>query len=277
MKIGFHMQISKGFDSVLKEAKRMQCDVVQIFLKNPRSWAGKTFSADEIEAFKRFSGQIPVVGHLSYLPNLAKVDGDKQHLAGFLHEVRLCEILGIERLVVHPGSHQDSKKGIKAVAVAINRALADHEIKLLLENSAGQGASIGRDVEQIASIYEGVDRKENVFLCIDTAHLFASGVDIRKKSLWKAYIETIDKRLGKGKIGFFHLNDSKTSAGSRVDRHWHIGKGEIGAAFFRSLVNDKRFAHLEGVMETPKMGNMDEENMRTMRSLLSPLVSRSSF
>ena len=93
------------------------------------------------------------------------------------------------------------------------------------------------------------------------------------RKVWNAFIDDLETRLGQDKIGFFHLNDSKTLSGSHVDRHWHIGKGEIGIGFFRSLLNDKRFVHLAGAMETPKMGKMDKENMRTMRSLLSPLMS----
>jgi endonuclease IV len=130
-------------------------------------------------------------------------------------------------------------------------------------------------VEELVSVYERIERKGKIFLCIDTAHLFQAGHNIKIKKTWNAFVKDLETEFGVNKIGFFHLNDSRTPSGSCVDRHWHIGKGEIGNGFFRSLLNDKRFAHLEGVMETPKMGNMDKENMRTMRSLLSPLMSRS--
>ncbi len=274
MKIGFHVPIAKGFDWTLKEAKRLDCDVVQIFLKNPRSWKKKVWKDDEREAFRRLYQEIPVIGHLSYLPNLARIDEDERNLNGFIHEAELCRDLGLDSLVVHPGSRMERKTGIEMIAKAVNHVLERYDIKLFLENSSGQGASIGRDVEEIVSIYEKIDCKEKVFVCIDTAHLFQSGCNIRSKKVWTSFVRSLKEGLGQDRIGFFHLNDSKTKAGSHVDRHWHIGRGEIGIKFFRSLINDKQFAHLGGVMETPKMGKLDEENMQTMRSLLSPLVSR---
>ncbi len=275
MKIGFHMSISDGFDRTLEEAKRLQCEVIQIFLKNPRSWEKKMWKDEDVAAFRRLYREVPVFGHLSYLPNLAKIDEDERNLNGFVHEVELCKELGLDRLVVHLGSRTDRKEGITMIARAINYVLERHDIKLFLENSSGQGSSIGKNAEELAAVYEKIDRKEKTFICIDTAHLFEAGHNIKIKKVWNAFTNDLEARLGHEKIGFFHLNDSKTLSGSHVDRHWHIGKGEIGLNFFRSLLNDKRFAHLEGVMETPKMGNMDKENMRTMRSLLSPLMSRS--
>lgn len=276
MKIGFHMSIAGGFEQARREAKRLHCEVIQIFVKNPRSWAQKSWQDEEVEAFRRLSSDIPVFAHLSYLPNLAKIDEDERHMKGFVHEVRLCSQLGIPSIVVHCGSREEREKGIAMTALAISEVLERFDIKVLLENASGQGASIGRNIDELAGIYERIARKEKVFLCLDTAHLFQSGYDIRQKRVWNELIGDIEKGIGKGKIMFFHLNDSSTAAGSRVDRHWHIGKGELGVEFFRFLLNDKRFAHLAGVMETPKMGKMDVKNMKVMRSLLSPLVSRSS-
>lgn len=275
MKIGFHMSIANGFDRTLEEAKLLRCEVVQIFLKNPRSWEKKVWKDEDLAAFRRLNREVPVFGHLSYLPNLAKIDEDERNLKGFVHEVELCGELGLSRLVVHLGSRADRTEGITTIARAINYVLERYDIKLFLENSSGQGASIGKNADELAAVYEKIDRKEKTFICIDTAHLFEAGHNIKMKKAWNAFIDDLDARLGQDKIGFFHLNDSKTLSGSHVDRHWHIGKGEIGINFFQYLLNDKRFAHLEGVMETPKMGNMDKENMRTMRSLLSPLMSRS--
>ncbi len=276
MKIGFHMSIAGGFDEARREAKRLHCEVIQIFVKNPRSWAQKSWQEKEIEAFRRLSLEIPVFAHLSYLPNLAKIDEDERHMNGFIHEVQLCCVLGIPSIVVHCGSRKEREKGIAMAARAVNEVLKRFDIEVLLENASGQGASIGRNIDELAGIYERIARKEKVFLCLDTAHLFQSGYNIRQKRIWNALIGEIEKGIGKEKIKFFHLNDSSTAAGSMVDRHWHIGKGELGIEFFRSLLNDKRFAHLAGVMETPKMGKMDIRNMKVMRSLLSPLVSRSS-
>jgi apurinic endonuclease APN1 len=138
---------------------------------------------------------------------------------------------------------------------------------------AGQGNSIGKDFAELSQIFEGISAKERVSLCLDTAHLFASGYDVRRGETWQDIIDEVEERFGRDKIGFFHLNDSKTDLGSKVDRHWHIGKGRIGLGAFKIILNNSRFKNIMGVMETPKGDNMDEENMKVMRSLLSPLVS----
>lgn len=273
MHIGFHVSRGKGFGHAYNEAKRLGCEVVQIFVKNPRGWARKEWSDGDRETFARLFCDLPVVAHLSYLPNIARVDEEPRNLSGLLHEAELCAELGIDRMVVHCGSRQDTKKGIAVAAGAVKEVLSASPVSILLENSAGQGSVIGKDIEELARIFDAIGEPDRVGFCLDTAHLFQSGYDVRKRSVWKRIVGEIERLCGPDSIRFFHLNDSKTPLGSNADRHWHIGKGEIGPACFRYLINEKRFAHLGGVMETPKMGNMDEENMKTMRSLLSPLVS----
>jgi len=276
MRIGFHLPIARGFDHTLRRAQDLKCKVVQIFVKNPRSWEKKVWSDREREAFARLAAAMPVVAHLSYLPNLARSDDDGRSLSAFLHEAELCKEVGIGRMVVHCGSRDDVAKGIDAVARAVSEALARFPLSILLENSAGQGRAIGKGVDELARIGEAVGSSDRVRFCLDTAHLFAAGYDVRRKAVWRAITSELETRCGPGSIGFLHLNDSKRAMGSAVDRHWHIGKGEIGLKCFRYIVNEKKLAHLEGVMETPKMGKMDERNMKVMRSLLSPLVSRPS-
>lgn len=275
MHIGFHVSIARGFDWTLKEASRIGCEVIQIFLRNPRSWKTKTWSDNDREAFKRLSSAIPVYAHLTYLPNLAKIDV-ANNMNGLIHEVELCVDLGLNSMIVHCGSHQDKARGIEMVAKAINYVTIHYGITVFMENSAGQGNSLGKNLEELSMIYERIEKKEKVFLCIDTAHLFASGYDIRTPEAWEMVVADVKDLFGSDKIGFFHLNDSKTGLGSRIDRHWHIGKGSIGSDAFEIILNDVRFKNLKGVMETPKINNMDEENMKIMRSLLSPLVPRPS-
>jgi deoxyribonuclease IV len=276
VKLGFHMPVSKGFEAVSRDAKRLSCEVIQIFVKNPRSWERNVWGDNALEAFRALSGELPVFAHLSYLPNLARIDEDRRNMEGFKHEVELTLQLGIRSLTVHCGSRANRDLGIAMTASALNRALKEYDVSLLLENASGQGNAIGRDLDELQLIFEKVERKEKVFLCLDTAHLFEAGYDVRKKRTWRDIITKVERCFGKDKIALFHLNDSKTPLASRVDRHWHIGRGEIGTSAFKILLNEKRFAHLYGIMETPKMGMMDEENMKTMRSLLSPLMSRSS-
>jgi apurinic endonuclease APN1 len=272
VKIGFHLPIAKGFEHTYRQAEHLGCEIAQIFVKNPRSWARKTWSDRDRETFARLFRDIPVVAHLSYLPNIAKSDEQPVNREAFLHEATLCAQLGIANLVVHCGSREDTEKGIEIAAWTITQALSDSPVSVLLENSAGQGNAIGKNLRELAAIFEQTGGQERVGFCLDTAHLFAAGYDIRKQSVWDDIITELEERCGPGRIKLFHLNDSKSPSASAVDRHWHIGEGEIGLECFRFLVNEKKFAHLGGVMETPKMGKMDEENMKTMRSLLSPLV-----
>ena len=260
------MSIAKGFAATLEEALRLGCDVVQVFVKNPRSWAKKEWKQEDVEAFRELKRRMPVFAHLSYLPNLARIDEDERHLGGFCDELALCAHLGIESMVVHCGSREDRSRGMEVAAEAINRALDRYDVKILLETAAGQGKAIGVDIPELASIYEKATRRDRVSLCIDTSHIFESGYDIRKRTALNGVISEVTRLLGTGKIDLFHLNDSKTDLGSRVDRHWHIGEGKIGARTFKFILNDKRFAGLCGVMETPKTGGMDEINMKVMRS-----------
>jgi deoxyribonuclease IV len=273
MHIGFHTSRGKGFEQTYDEAKRLGCEMIQIFVKNPRGWARKTWSDREREQFARLFHCLPVVAHLSYLPNIARADEEPKNRAGIMHEAELCAELGIERMVVHCGSRQDTAKGIAIAAETVREVLSSSPVSILLENSAGQGNVIGKNLEELARIFEGIGEPDRAGFCLDTAHLFESGYDVRERTVWTEIADELERRCGPDCIRFFHLNDSKTGLGSNVDRHWHIGKGEIGVECFRYLINEKRFAHLGGVMETPKMGNMDEENMKTMKSLLSPLVS----
>ncbi len=276
VKIGFHLPISKGFEATHREAMRLGCEVLQIFVKNPRSWVEKQWSDDERELFSRLFGRMPVVAHLSYLPNPARIDEEPRNLRALLHEAALCQQLGITALVMHCGSRKERKRGIAKVAESVDRVLDAHNISIILEIAAGQGASIGTSIPELGAIIRQTSRKDRVSLCLDTAHMFAAGYDVRMKSVWKRIIRELGEHLASEKVGFFHLNDSKSVLGSRVDRHWHIGKGEIGLSAFRHILNEQKFAHLGGVMETPKMGNMDDVNMQVMRSLLPPLVPRPS-
>jgi deoxyribonuclease IV len=266
MHIGFHLPIAKGFEHTYREAKRLRCEVVQVFMKNPRSWARKTWADKDRKAFARLFVDLPVIAHLSYLPNIARADEDPKSLDGLLHEGALAAELGIRSMVVHCGSREDVRMGIHVAAMSVREVLRSCSISILLENSAGQGNVIGKTIGELAQICDAVGHGDRVGFCLDTAHLFESGYNVRKQSVWAKIIGELARRCGPESIKFFHLNDSKTPFESAVDRHWHIGKGEIGADCFRYLLNEKRLAHLGGVMETPKMGNMDEENMKTMRS-----------
>jgi apurinic endonuclease APN1 len=277
VKIGFHVPIAKGFEHTYLEAARLGCEVIQIFVKNPRSWAEKSWSSVDREAFGRLFQDLPVVAHLSYLPNIARSDEEPRNLVGALHEAKLCVELGIETMVLHCGSRESTEKGLDVAAWSVEQVLAAYpSLSVLLENAAGQGHAVGKTLSELTTLRARVRDLDRVGYCLDTAHLFEAGYDVRSPQVWNEIIDEMEAASGPDCIKFFHLNDSKTPLASSVDRHWHIGKGEIGTGCFRFLLNDKRLAHLGGVMETPKMGKMDEENMTVMRSLLSPLMPRPS-
>jgi deoxyribonuclease-4 len=276
MRVGFHLPIARGLEHTHREAQRLGCEIVQIFVKNPRSWAQKSWSQESRRVFARLFVDLPVIAHLSYLPNIARSDQEPRNLKALLHEAGLCADLGIGWMVVHCGSREDTARGIDVAAGSVREVLRNSPTSILLENSAGQGNVIGKSTEELTQIFEAIGDAQRVGFCLDTAHLFESGYDVRKRSVWARILGGLAGRCGPESVRFFHLNDSKTPLGSAADRHWHIGRGEIGLACFRYLVNEKKLAHLGGVMETPKVGNMDEENMKAMKSLLSPLVSGSS-
>ncbi len=149
MRIGFHISIARGFDWTLREANRLGCEVIQIFLRNPRSWKRKILTDNDHEAFQRLIDKIPVFAHLTYLPNLAKIDENKQNMEGLIHEVELCYELGLNAMVVHCGAHHDKAKGIKMVAKAINYVISAYGIDIFMENSAGQGNGLGSNFEEL--------------------------------------------------------------------------------------------------------------------------------
>jgi deoxyribonuclease-4 len=273
VKLGFHLSISKGFEHAFMEVKRLGCECVQIFVKNPRSWNKKSWSEEEIYLFNERFSKIPVFSHLSYLPNLAM--GREKDLSGFFEEIELSLTLGIQSIVVHLGSNPDKKDGLEKASSAINRALEFYPINILLENSSGQGNSIGSNIDEISRIFERLKVIDRVKMCLDVAHLFQAGIDIRDKTIWEDFLSSTYEALGNEKIGLIHLNDSKTDLGSRIDRHWHIGLGKMGLNTFSHIINEPTFKDLCAIMETPEMGKMDHVNMMTARSLLLPLMPHS--
>ncbi len=219
----------------------------------------------------------PVVGHISYLINLASPDASlyQQSIEAFVQELERASFLGVPAVILHPGAHRGSGEdaGIAAVTAALNHALdrVPPPVSILLENTAGQGSSIGHSFRQLAAILEGVRDAERIGICLDTCHLFASGYDISTESGYRKTLREFDRLIGTKRIRAFHLNDCLKPLGSRVDRHTHIGQGRIGLGAFRCLVNDRRFAAVPKILETPKGEDMKEDlmNLRTLRSLLA--------
>ena len=217
-----------------------------------------------------------VFGHAGYLINLggpASENRDRS-LKSLIQEVELATQLGLPFLVLHPGAHLGAGEaaGIKQIVAGLDEVFAATKrsrVRIALENTAGQGTCLGNKIEHLAAVFERVKKPERLGVCLDTAHFFAAGYDIRTPKGWNAAIREVASLVGLKQILAFHLNDSKTDLGSRVDRHEHIGKGKIGKEAFRHIVNDTRFKRHPGCLETPKSEDLHEDvqNLTMLRSL----------
>lgn len=279
--LGAHMSIAGGHALAIERAMNFGMTACQIFTKNANQWAAKPIADAAAEAFRaRFaeSDVAFVVAHDSYLINLASPDDAlrERSIEAFGNELLRCAVLGVPWLVTHPGAHMASgvEEGVGRVAAALNHLFDRHPelpVTVLLETTAGQGTCLGRTFEELAAILEQVEDQDRVGVCFDTCHVFAAGYDLRDDSSYQATMRSFDEVIGLGRLRVFHFNDSKKGLGARVDRHAHIGEGELGPDPFRFILNDERFADLPGILETPKDddGEDDRRNMATLRSLVT--------
>jgi deoxyribonuclease-4 len=273
------MSIAGGVVEALRRGASVGCQSVQIFTKNNTRWDGKRPTAAECREFcdeRRRVGIEPVFAHTSYLINLAAPDAfiRTRSIRAMIDEVERCEDLQLVHLVVHPGSHggDGEEAGLRRVADALREIVAatpGAACRVLLESTAGQGASLGWRFEQLRAMLDGAGQPERTGVCLDTSHLFAAGYDLRAPAAYQAAIDEFDRVVGLPNLFAWHLNDSKKPLGSRVDRHEHIGKGTLGRAAFRNLLTDPRMAGLPGVLETPKNKDCDEDrlNLAVLRRL----------
>jgi deoxyribonuclease-4 len=276
---GAHMSIAGGLHKAFERGKRVRCRTIQIFLKNSNQWKAKPLTEQDKILFQEArsnSGICPVMAHDSYLINLASPDYGlyRKSLDAFVEEMKRANFLSIPYIILNPGAHRGSgiRAGVARVAKALRCALdlAEPPVSILLENTAGQGSSLGYRFEQLAAILEQIGKLDRVGICLDTCHAFAAGYDIRTEEGYAETIREFDRLIGVEKILAFHLNDSKNPLGCRVDRHFHIGKGFIGLNAFRFLVHDSRFAAIPKILETPKGTGFgqDMRNLATLRSLV---------
>jgi deoxyribonuclease IV len=280
--LGAHMSIAGGMHKAVERGKSIGCTTMQVFVKNNNQWRGKLLTEEEIAEYRDLigkSGIAPVMAHDTYLINLCAKDKTLlvKSRTTFKDEFDRCESLGIDYLNFHPGSHMDQgeSEGIKLIAESLNLThdqTKGYKVKSVLEATAGQGTSIGCNFEQLQKIIDLVEEKDRMAVCIDTCHIFAAGYDISTEEGWEKTFREFDDIIGLERLVAFHVNDSKRECGSLVDRHEHIGKGKIGLDGFRFLMNDRRFAEIPKILETPKGEDMKEdiENMRVLRSLCRP-------
>lgn len=279
---GSHLSIAGGLHNALLKAEELELETVQIFSKNQQQWHWKPLTAEEIEPWRANSKRLgfkKTVSHDSYLINLASPDPElwQKSVELTVEEVRRCDALGIPYLVMHPGAHidGDEARGLACIGRALDEVeqrLPDSTTTVCLEITAGQGTCLGHRLEHLAEIIEKVRRPERLGVCLDTAHLFAAGYDFRGRK-YAAFRREIGRTVGIGRIKVWHLNDSKRELGSHVDRHDHIGEGQIGLKGFAGIVRDEAFVKVPKILETPKLTapdgrDWDVVNIERLRSLL---------
>lgn len=274
------MSTSGGVWKALERGTSIGCEIIQIFVKSNMRWFGSPCTQQDLLLYERecCKKQIGAIfGHTGYLINLAAPPGPNRDnsIKSLLQEIEFSTALKLPFIVMHPGAHvgQGEKKGIQQVVAGLNevfRATKKSSVRIALENTAGQGSCLGNRLRDLAEIYQRVKHPERLAVCLDTCHLFAAGYDIRTPKGWNAAMDEFDSLIGIDQFVALHTNDSKTPLGSRVDRHAHIGKGQIGLEGFRHIVNDARFRTLPACLETPKSKDLREdiENLSTLRSLV---------
>ena len=289
-RLGAHMSIAGGLPRAVDRADAARCDALQIFTKSAGQWRARALPQDEIELFRRRvaeTGIAPVVAHNSYLINLAAALPSlrEQSIVSLREELARAEVLGLDGLVMHPGSFTSGteRDGLRLIADALAQLLderPDGRTRILLEHTAGQGTNLGHQFEHLAEIIERLGSTPRVGVCLDTCHLLTAGYDICSEEGYAQTFHDFDRIVGLARIKAFHLNDSKKPCGSRVDRHEHIGKGCLGLEPFRRLLNDARFKDLPMLLETPKLDTpasrrksdvdpWDARNLRTLRRLIA--------
>lgn len=275
--IGAHLSTKGGLHTIFERAAAIEASAVALFAKNGNQWKGKDMTDADCAQFASMRTVRPLLTHASYLINLATTNEEfhRKSIAAMVDELDRAERLGIHAVVLHPGAHMGAGSAAAVDQIArsldaVHAAIPDHRVVTLLETAAGQGSCVGCTFEELGRMIELVDDKRRVGICFDTCHVFAAGYELRTRDAYERTIDEMLHHVGLENVGAFHLNDSKKGLGSRVDRHQHIGEGELGLDPFRFLLNDARFARIPKVIETPKTieTESDRSNLTRLRSLL---------
>jgi len=258
--LGVHISVAGGLYKGFERAEKYGCTAIQIFVKNQHRWKARELESEDIDKFlkeKERTG-IFVFAHAAYLPNLASPEDDlwKKSLDEISFELERCDSLSIPYLIFHPGNYTSSSRdeGIDRIIEAIDKIYSNHDYntQLVLENTAGQGTSIGSTFEEIGKILRGSNFTKKLGLCYDTCHGFAAGYDIRSETTYKKMWDEFDSEIGMKFLRTIHLNDSMAEFGKHKDRHQNIGKGEIGIEGFRNILTDEKLKSIPIILETPK-------------------------
>jgi len=278
MQIGAHVSISGSLDRSVDNAVERECSAFQIFTRNPRSWFAKDVDPNDAEKFKEKLSdsdidRMATCAHMPYLPNLStpEDEGYEKSIKSMIKEVERCDKLGIPYLVTHLGSHKGSgeENGIKRLTNALNEvAKTKADVMILLENTAGQKNSVGSDFKQLAEIFSKCKPAKKFGVCLDTCHAFVAGYDLRTKEAAKKTMKEFDETVGIENLKILHLNDSKGELNSNLDRHNHIGLGEIGNEGLSEMIKIMNENKIPIVLETPIDDIRDDfENIRMAKSL----------
>lgn len=276
--LGSHLSVAGGVSNAVAEAIELELESLQLFTKNASRWEQKPTATEEVDRFlglrDEWGREKPVVSHDSYLINLASGDPElwEKSFAALRDELERARILELDGVVMHPGAHKGDgvEEGLQRVAEGIRRILdeaPEGKTRFLLENTAGGGTTLGRSFAELGRLLELIDAPERMGVCLDTCHMFAAGYDIRRPKGYEAMIEELERLIGSEKVRCWHFNDSKGGCGSHLDRHQHIGEGELGKAPFRRILADQRFFGVPKILETPKKNEMDKVNLRVLNGL----------
>jgi deoxyribonuclease-4 len=277
--LGAHMSIRGGVSMAIERARSIRCTAMQIFVKNNMQWFARPLTRQEIRAFLDHVQRgelLSVFGHANYLINLAATNPQfhANSIRALAEELVRADQLELPFLVLHPGAHLGAgeQAGLEKIVDSVDevfRKIPKVKTKIALEITAGQGSCIGHRFEHLAYIIANVREPQRVRVCLDTAHLFAAGYDISNESGVRKTFHEFNRAIGPDRLVAIHVNDSKTSRGSRVDRHEHIGKGRIGLEAFRVIMRSPRFGKIPKVLETPKGKDLAEDvmNLKTLRGL----------
>ena len=267
---GAHVSASGGVENAVSNAQSIGATAFALFTKNQRQWVAPALTAQQIDTFRKAMeragyGAHQVLPHDSYLINLGHPDEDglEKSRESFFEEMRRCELLGLDRLNFHPGSHLkriDEEGSLRRIAESINMALErTNGVTAVLENTAGQGSNLGFKFEHLAYIIDRIEDKSRVGVCLDTCHSFAAGYDLRTHEACDATFAEFERVVGFKYLRGMHLNDAMRPLGSRIDRHSPLGEGEIGWECFRYIASDPRFDNIPLVLETPDESRWAEE------------------
>ena len=274
------MSIDGGVHTAIERGCSIKCTAIQMFVKNNMQWFARPLAREEIRAFleHRQRGELlSIFAHANYLINLAATNPQflENSIRALSEELTRADKLELPFLVLHPGAHLGAgeEAGLQKIVASINRVfrkIPKVKTRIALETTAGQGSCLGHRFEQLAYILANVREPERLCVCLDTAHVFAAGYEIDSEAGVKKTFREFDRVVGINHLAAIHLNDSKTARGSRVDRHQHIGKGQIGLDAFRFIMRDRRFKKIPKVLETPKGKELVEDvaNLKTLRRLI---------